>query len=142
MGVKTGSRRGLVLVLDGGLCHYCHLRDATTVDHIVPRCVGGPTKTWNLAPACEQCNGDKAARRRVCRRGEDGQSPCFRCEAAERRFADLPAAPRKAKRSSRSKRLVVVADPEPVPEPVPERPLLHRCPRCDAWRRNPLRECC
>jgi hypothetical protein len=79
MGVKTGSRRGLVLVLDGGLCHYCHDERATTVDHIVPRAVGGPTKAWNLAPACEGCNGIKAALRAVC--------PCFRCIAAERRFA-------------------------------------------------------
>lgn len=33
---------------------------ATTIDHWLPRCLGGDNKQENLRPACENCNRDKA----------------------------------------------------------------------------------
>jgi hypothetical protein len=77
----ASSRRTEVLRSNGGLCHYCRRARATTVDHIVPKCDGGPTRDWNLAPACGDCNRVKGRRRQFCR--------CFRCIQAERIFAGV-----------------------------------------------------
>ena len=42
-------------------CHYCP-RAGTTVDHVVPRAVGGPNDPDNLVPAYPSCNQRKADR--------------------------------------------------------------------------------
>lgn len=47
-------------------CHYCKTRRSTTVDHIVPKGMGGSTRITNLMPACEICNKDKANTLPVC----------------------------------------------------------------------------
>ncbi len=62
----------------GGKCHYCG-EHADTLDHIVPRSVGGPSRQWNLIGACKPCNLLKRDCRGVC--------ICFDCIAAERMFA-------------------------------------------------------
>jgi len=43
-------------------CAYCG-RAATswTLDHIIPRSKGGPTRRWNLARCCTHCNGNKGS---------------------------------------------------------------------------------
>ena len=41
------------------LCHYCRRRKGTTIDHIVPKCIGGPNSLWNRVNACPDCNADK-----------------------------------------------------------------------------------
>ena len=46
---------------DKGLCAYCE-KDATTIDHVVPRSQGG-TSTWkNTVACCLRCNGKKGNR--------------------------------------------------------------------------------
>ena len=52
------SKRG-VLNRDNYLCAYCP-RKATTIDHVLPRALGG-TSTWeNCVAACWDCNQKKA----------------------------------------------------------------------------------
>lgn len=46
-------------------CQYCHVyfeASQLTVDHIVPRAMGGDDRRRNLAAACKACNDEKAAR--------------------------------------------------------------------------------
>jgi len=50
-----------VLRRDNWRCQYCG-KKATTVDHIVPRCQGGPTTWSNLAACCLSCNQFKSGR--------------------------------------------------------------------------------
>lgn len=52
------SRRG-VLVRDKYTCAYCGLGNATTIDHILPRALGGLTTWQNCVAACEKCNSHK-----------------------------------------------------------------------------------
>ena len=58
------SRRN-VLLRDGGRCVYCG-RGAEvgplTLDHVIPRRLGGPTSWENLVTACLRCNREKGAR--------------------------------------------------------------------------------
>ena len=58
-------------------CHYCP-RAGTTVDHVVPRAVGGPNDPDNLVPACPSCNQRKADRLTRC--------ACAFCTKAVSRF--------------------------------------------------------
>lgn len=39
-------------------CHYCDA-PATSVDHVIPRSLGGPNTAWNRVPACHPCNTAK-----------------------------------------------------------------------------------
>jgi 5-methylcytosine-specific restriction endonuclease McrA len=47
-------------------CHYCdqhfrkHDRKYLTIDHIVPRSMGGPDYAWNRVLCCLECNRKKA----------------------------------------------------------------------------------
>lgn len=50
-------------------CHYCQRRHGATVDHIVPRCVGGLNLTWNIVLACSGCNGAKGNKPPECECG-------------------------------------------------------------------------
>lgn len=42
-----------------GICHYCRINPATTVDHKHPRSEGGTNDKENLIGACEPCNSAK-----------------------------------------------------------------------------------
>ena len=53
--------RDAVLRRDRRICAYCGGR-ADTVDHILPRCRGGGDTWFNLAAACQPCNGRKGDR--------------------------------------------------------------------------------
>ncbi len=44
-----------------GKCAYCGTREATTIDHLIPRVRGGFTVQGNLVPACHYCNSSKGA---------------------------------------------------------------------------------
>ncbi len=60
----TAAQRRIVLARARGHCEYCHsqARFATqsfTVEHILPRYIGGETTLDNLALACFGCNGHK-----------------------------------------------------------------------------------
>ena len=59
-GAVPYSRTGL-LRRDRYRCAYCG-RAADTVDHVLPRCLGGRTTWLNTVAACGPCNGAKAGR--------------------------------------------------------------------------------
>ena len=49
---------------DNYTCQYCGRRDVNlTVDHVIPRHLGGPHKWTNLVAACSACNHRKGGRR-------------------------------------------------------------------------------
>lgn len=60
--------------IKGKLCHYCGTAKASTIDHIVPKVWGGTYALWNIQPACNKCNHDKAADWPTC--------PCNKCRNA------------------------------------------------------------
>lgn len=57
--------REWVIKRDEHTCHYCGVElsdgDGLTVDHVVPRIVGGLTVPSNLVTACKPCNKEKDA---------------------------------------------------------------------------------
>ncbi len=53
--------RKAVFARDGGRCVYCNA-PATSLDHVVPRCRGGPHAWDNVVSACARCNHVKADR--------------------------------------------------------------------------------
>ena len=62
---KPGFGRGLRSVLrrDGHRCQYAGCdRRGTTVDHVIPRCQGGPSTWGNLVACCQPCNARKGGR--------------------------------------------------------------------------------
>ena len=73
----SGAFRASLYEEHDGRCHYCP-DPAASLDHVVPRSVGGPGLRRNLVPACVPCNGAKGSLRGVC--------PCDGCVAAEREF--------------------------------------------------------
>lgn len=55
-----------VLRRDGHRCHYCGVRASAaplTVDHIVPKTLGGTDQSSNLVTACFDCNAGKSSTR-------------------------------------------------------------------------------
>ena len=56
--------RHVVLVRDAYRCHICGLDDppADTIDHVVPRHLGGTHALANLAAAHDRCNKSKGAK--------------------------------------------------------------------------------
>lgn len=44
---------------DGGRCHYCNVGGAMTIDHVVPRSMGGGNSADNIVLACKSCNSSK-----------------------------------------------------------------------------------
>jgi 5-methylcytosine-specific restriction endonuclease McrA len=57
------KRRWAILTAHGGLCHYCGRKDATHVDHIIPKGCCGSDQPDNLIAACARCNKQKSGRR-------------------------------------------------------------------------------
>ena len=43
-------------------CAYCGAENPCTLDHIKPRSKGGTTNTYNLLPACPNCNRNKGSK--------------------------------------------------------------------------------
>lgn len=59
------------------VCVWCGTplsRTEATVEHLVPKSMGGPDEVWNLAWSCLDCN---------CRRGNNVHSPEVRATLAE-----------------------------------------------------------
>ena len=46
---------------DGYKCAYCGSEEELTIDHIRPRCKGGPTTYSNCVTACRSCNQAKGS---------------------------------------------------------------------------------
>lgn len=87
-GLTSIQRAHLKVVLDRArgdltpgsnvLCHYCGAAPGVTRDHIVPRAMGGSDGKWNIVPACQPCNVQKADRFPTC--------DCFKCTGAIERW--------------------------------------------------------
>jgi len=55
------SIRERILRRDGYICQYCG-QEANTVDHVIPRKLGGLDTDDNLLSACSKCNYSKGGR--------------------------------------------------------------------------------
>lgn len=51
----------VVLAEYGDTCHLCGKPGATTIDHIIPVCLGGDNSLENLRPAHRSCNSSRGA---------------------------------------------------------------------------------
>lgn len=55
-------RRSIIEEYPGDRCAYCGAPATSwTLDHIIPKSKGGPTRRWNLARCCSRCNGNKGS---------------------------------------------------------------------------------
>ena len=57
--------RKRILKAQGGRCKYCGCtlsRDTATLDHVVPKCLGGSGLQTNLVVACKPCNAKKGCK--------------------------------------------------------------------------------
>lgn len=59
-GPKSFSRRG-ILARDKFTCAYCG-KPGTTIDHVLPRALGGQNSYENCVTACLSCNSKKASK--------------------------------------------------------------------------------
>lgn len=51
-----------IFTIYGGMCAYCLIAKADTLDHVVPLCKGGDHDITNVVPACRKCNFKKHTR--------------------------------------------------------------------------------
>jgi 5-methylcytosine-specific restriction endonuclease McrA len=62
VGTRTWRKtRERILRRDGFICQYC-AQEADTVDHVIPRRLGGLDSDDNLVAACQRCNYSKGGR--------------------------------------------------------------------------------
>jgi 5-methylcytosine-specific restriction endonuclease McrA len=61
------SIRERILRRDGYICQYCG-QEADTVDHVLPRRLGGNDSDGNLVSSCRRCNLSKGGRFFVSKR--------------------------------------------------------------------------
>lgn len=68
---KRRNLRRRLHVEQGGRCYWCDtkttlephkLPNTITIDHLLPRSIGGPDKTWNFVGACKRCNEERENR--------------------------------------------------------------------------------
>jgi len=59
--------REKILRRDGHICQYCG-QEADTVDHVIPRRLGGLDSDDNLVASCKRCNLSKGGRFFVSKR--------------------------------------------------------------------------
>ena len=52
-------KRFAVYRRDGGRCLKCNTKYNLTLDHVVPKCKGGPAHKGNLQTLCKKCNMEK-----------------------------------------------------------------------------------
>src|SRR5215471_21573502 len=62
MPLGWARRKRLILARDKGICGLCGMGGATSVDHIIPRSLGGSEDHVNLQAAHERCNNSKLNR--------------------------------------------------------------------------------
>ena len=59
---KFKAQRIRVLNRDAYTCYYCGIDNATHVDHVVPKAMGGGDELDNLVAACASCNQRKGSK--------------------------------------------------------------------------------
>jgi len=59
---RVALSRTNILKRDGNRCVYCGSRNDLTLDHVVPRSIGGKDSWENLVSACQTCNTKKGNR--------------------------------------------------------------------------------
>ncbi|MEM7036435.1 MAG: HNH endonuclease [Bacteroidota bacterium] len=57
---KVALSRQNIFKRDGYRCVYCGSREHLTLDHVIPRSLGGQTRWDNVVAACSPCNLAKA----------------------------------------------------------------------------------
>ena len=67
-GAEWERIRAEVLRRDRWLCQVCRLADATEVDHVAPKALGGTDEPGNLQAICNRCHRAKTARDRAASR--------------------------------------------------------------------------
>lgn len=55
------SKRDVVFARDGNKCVCCGSNDNLTLDHIVPKALGGLNRSQNYQTLCWKCNNEKGA---------------------------------------------------------------------------------
>ena len=60
-GRKIARLAAAVFADRGRVCHLCGLPGAYTLDHLLPRSLGGGDELDNLAPAHKTCNSSRGA---------------------------------------------------------------------------------
>lgn len=56
---KVNLSRQNVFKRDRNRCVYCGTRDTLTIDHVIPKSMGGRDAWDNLVTACQKCNSKK-----------------------------------------------------------------------------------
>ncbi len=59
---KVALSRANIFKRDGNQCVYCGTKNDLTVDHVIPRSMGGKDTWENLVTACQTCNTRKGNR--------------------------------------------------------------------------------
>lgn len=92
------KRRRAILAAYACTCHYCGIKGATTVDHIVSPSLGGSDLLGNLIAACKHCNSVKRnhrlppdQERDALEKAEAMREAVMELEKAMRRQAQEPA---------------------------------------------------
>lgn len=60
-GRKVPALTAAVFADRGRVCHLCGKPGANTIDHIIPRALGGTDELDNLRPAHKRCNSSRGA---------------------------------------------------------------------------------
>lgn len=58
---RVNLSRQNIFKRDRNRCAYCGTRDALTIDHVVPKSMGGRDSWDNLITACQKCNSKKGS---------------------------------------------------------------------------------
>jgi 5-methylcytosine-specific restriction protein A len=85
-GAPWRKKRARILQREGYLCQVCRLRDATDVDHIVPKFKGGTDEDRNLQAICDGCHKVKTLKEREEARKQRNSTPQGRVKIARRRL--------------------------------------------------------
>ena len=73
-----------VLRRDANTCYYCGANDASHVDHVVAKAMGGGDELDNLVAACVTCNQRKGIKSQGLFLAQSSAPPVFRANLSPR----------------------------------------------------------